>query len=91
MNAAIEHLLLGALAMASGIAALFFLRFWTVSRDRLFFFFSLGFLVLGLTWASLGAGHPAEETRHYYYVPRLVAFVLIIIGIADKNRRTKTK
>lgn len=87
MNATVEPFLLGALAMASLIAGLFFLRFWTVSRDRLFVFFSLGFFVLGLTWTLLGLFHPGEETRHYYYVLRLVAFALIIAGIVEKNRR----
>lgn len=87
MNVAIEQFLLGGLSMASAIVGLFFLRFWTVSRDRLFVFFSLGFLVLGLTWTLLGIFHPGEETRHYFYVLRLVAFALIIAGIVDKNRR----
>jgi len=91
MNLAVEHFLLGAVAMAAGIAGLFFLRFWTVSRDRLFLFFSLGFFVLASTWAMVGILHPAEETRHLYYVPRLVAFGLIIVGIVDKNRRARAK
>jgi hypothetical protein len=90
MNAAMETFLLGALAMASAVAGLFFLRFWTLSRDRLFVFFSLGFFGLGLTWATLGLFHPGEETRHYYYVLRLVAFALFIAGIVDKNRRRET-
>jgi hypothetical protein len=91
MNATLEPFLLGALSMASAIAGLFFLRFWTVSRDRLFVFFALGFFALGLTWTTLGIFHPGEETRHYYYVLRLVAFVLIIAGIVAKNRRAGTK
>jgi hypothetical protein len=37
MNAA----LLGAIAMASLVAALFFLRFWRDTKDRLFLFFSI--------------------------------------------------
>lgn len=91
MNLGLEMFLLGALSMASALAALFFLRFWTLSRDRLFLFFSLGFFTLGLTWTTLGIFHPGEETRHYYYVLRLVAFFLIIVGIADKNRRGGAK
>lgn len=87
MSTAMQQLLLGALAMGSGVAGLFFLRFWNVSRDRLFLFFALGFFVLGATWAAIGVVHPAEETRHYFYLPRLAAFVLIITGIVDKNRR----
>lgn len=87
MRLGIEMFLLGALSMGCAIAGLFFLRFWTVSRDRLFLFFSLGFITLGLTWTTLAIFHPGEETRHFYYVLRLVAFCLILVGIVDKNRQ----
>jgi hypothetical protein len=87
MSIAIEQLLLGAIATASGVAALFFLRFWKVTRDRLFLFFALAFFMLGVTWTATGVARPAAETKHYFYVPRLIAFALIIAGVADKNRR----
>ena len=77
----------GALAMASWVAGLFFLRFWRVSRDRLFLFFSAAFWVFGANWVALATLHPSEETQHYVYMVRLVAFLLILIGIFDKNRR----
>ena len=77
----------GALAMACWIAGLFFLKSWRVTRDRLFLFFCLAFWVFSLSWIGLGVIQPTTETRHYVYVFRLVAFVLIIVGIVDKNRR----
>ena len=40
----------GALVLACLACALFFLRFWTESRDRLFAFFALAFTVLGINW-----------------------------------------
>jgi peptidoglycan/LPS O-acetylase OafA/YrhL len=73
--------------MACAVAALLFLRFWKVSRERLFLFFSLAFAVLGLNWFCLALFTPGEETRYYFYLLRLCAFVLIIAGIVDKNRR----
>ncbi len=77
----------GALAMACWVAGLFFLRYWRMSHDRLFLFFTLGFWVFALNWIALAMVEPNLETRHYYYLLRLVAFVLIIIGVVDKNRR----
>ena len=76
----------GALAMSSGVAGLYFWRFWIESKDRLFVFFALAFWVLALNWVGL-ALIDEPETRHWVYAVRLVAFVLIIAGIIDKNRR----
>lgn len=77
----------GALALGSWTAAVFFSSFWKASRDRLFLLFSLAFLVLALHWVGLGIVDPPVETRHYLYLLRLAAFVLILIAIVDKNRR----
>ncbi len=76
--------------MASLVAALFFLRFWRATRERLFAFFSLSFLGLAATWLGLAIiDHPADEAQQEYaYVVRLVAFVILLIGIIDKNRRS---
>ena len=80
----------GLLSMASLVAALFFLRFWRETRERLFAFFALAFLGLGATWLGLAIiNHPADEAQQEYaYVVRLVAFVILLIGIIDKNRRS---
>ncbi len=77
----------GALTMASAMAGLLFLRFWRTSKDRLLLIFAAAFWVMSLTWLALSLAGPADETHHYYYVGRLVAFTLIIFGIAQKNRR----
>jgi hypothetical protein len=87
MLTSMNHILWGALAMGSWVAGLFFLRFWRVSRDRLFLFFCAAFWVLAANWFGLATIHPSQETRHYVYLLRLVAFVLILVGIIDKNRR----
>lgn len=80
----------GVLAMASLAAALFFLRFWRESRERLFVFFALAFAGLSANWLGLAIiNHPTDEAQQEYaYIVRLVAFVILIIGIIDKNRRS---
>ncbi len=84
-----RHFLWGALAMTSVIASIFFMRYFRLTRDRLFVFFSVAFLVIALNWIGLAIADPSIETRHQVYVLRLLAFVLILIGIIDKNRRGK--
>jgi len=76
-----------ATAMGGVTAGLFFLRFWRDSRDRLFLVFALAFFVLSLNWLALVAAPVATGTHHFAYVIRLVAFVLLLVGIVDKNRR----
>jgi hypothetical protein len=80
----------GALWMACCVAAVFFLRFWRLSRDRFFIFFALAFATFAAHWFGLGVANPGVETRHYFYVFRLVAFLLILVGIIDKNRTSST-
>jgi hypothetical protein len=76
----------GGLTMACMVAGLFFLRFWRSMGDRLLLFFAIAFWILALHWGVLGIVNPPSETRHYTYILRLVAFLVIVVGIVDKNR-----
>jgi hypothetical protein len=76
----------GALVMACLACALFFLRFWRASRDRLFAFFALAFAVMSVNWTALTLLQVEDERRHYVYLLRLVSFLLILYAIWDKNR-----
>jgi hypothetical protein len=78
--------LLGALSMACTAAGLFFVRFWLSTRDRLFLYFGLAFWVLAGHWTLIAVLGLSSENRPSLYLPRLLAFGLIIVGIADKNR-----
>ena len=78
---------MGAIAMASGVVSLFFLRFWRDTRDRLFAIFSAAFLLLGITRVGLVFANTQLEGNTQWYWVRLAAFLLILIAIADKNRR----
>jgi hypothetical protein len=76
----------GICAAGSWAIGLFFLRFWRDGRDRLFACFGVGFWLLAVNWTLLGLTSPTEETRPYIYALRLAAFLLIIVGVIDKNR-----
>ncbi len=86
-------ILLGAIAMASLVAGLFFLRFWRDTRDHLFLFFAVSFLLEGLNRAALGLSGDPNEGRPFFYFVRFLSFLLIIIGIIYKNigRRARGK
>jgi hypothetical protein len=82
-----QEFLLGTMAMACWVAMLFFLRFWRETGDRLFLMFSAAFLLLGLTRIGLALLHEPSEGETYLYWVRFAAFLLILVAIADKNRR----
>ena len=82
-----ENFIMGAIAMASGVVALFFLRFWFETHDRLFAMFALAFLLLGITRVGLAMSHEDMEPQTGWYWMRLSAFLLILLAIVDKNRR----
>lgn len=81
------HLILtGAIATAFAVAGMFFLRFWRETDDRLFVFFALAFFVLAVNRVGLAlATHQGLRGDSLYWV-RFLAFALILIAIADKNR-----
>ena len=79
-------LILGAVAMASLVAALFFLRFWRDTRDRFFLFFAVAFCVDALGRVALGLTAGSPEHEPFFYGIRLVTYGLIIAAIVDKNR-----
>jgi hypothetical protein len=81
-----DQFIMGASAMASAAAGLFFLRFWRETRDRLFLIFALAFWLLGLSRLGLSWTGEVNETHTFLYVVRLLAFVLILVAIIDKNR-----
>lgn len=90
MNA-LDHFVLGATAMASVVAGVFFLRFWRDTRDRLFAIFAVAFWLLGLTRLGLSLVGQVDETHTWLYIVRLLAFALILAAIVDKNRSNKAR
>ena len=77
----------GLLTAGFSIAALFFLRFWRRTGDRLFLTFAGAFLLLAINQAvPVLLGIPSEE-QGYVYLLRLAGFALIILAILSKNLR----
>lgn len=76
----------GVSAMACAVIASFFLIYWRRTRDRLFAIFALAFFVFGANRVVLAALDEDADGRIYVYVVRLVAFLLIIGAVLDKNR-----
>lgn len=79
-----NQLLAGAIAMGSFVIALFFLRFWRTTRDRFFLYFALSFLIEGVHRLYASGENMGEDTPHHYLV-RLVAYLLILWAIFEKN------
>ena len=76
----------GATAMASMAIAVFFLRFWRDTRDRLFLLFAIAFTLLAVNRLALATIDVTAENVPYLYSLRLVVFGLIAFAVLDKNR-----
>lgn len=82
MNSA--FLLVGSLA-AGAIAAIFW-GFHRRRHDRFFAIFAIAFAAMGVNRALLLVVADRGETETVVYLLRAVAFALIIVAIADRNR-----
>ena len=77
--------------MASIMAALFFLRFWRQTRDKLFLLFAIAFGVDAAMRLVLSFSHVTAEQEPFFYMARLATFGLIIVAIIQKNRPKKRR
>ncbi len=82
-----SDLLSGIVVALWSVAGLIFLRFWEQSRDRLFGFFGTAFFLLAVNYLVLALNPRDSEIRPYLFLIRRAAFVVIIIGVVDKNRK----
>ena len=85
MNDPTYQFMLGAVVACCAVAGLLLLRFYKRTGDRLLAIFAIAFWVLGANWLML-AFASRDESRTWLYVVRLLAFLLILYGIIDKNR-----
>jgi hypothetical protein len=76
----------GALTLGYLTAGLFFLKFWRDVEDRLFLLFSLAFCLLAVQRMLLALVADTPEAALPLYGLRLLAFLIIIAAIVDKNR-----
>lgn len=77
---------LGGTTIACLAIALFFLRFYRDTADRLFAAFAGAFLIFGINRLILTLTDEDADGRTYAYTLRFLAFMLVVWGIADKNR-----
>lgn len=81
----------GALLVGYWAIALFFLRFWVKTRDRLFIHFAMAFLLFGVERIVLLLPIQESEYKPYVYLTRLAAFLVIVFAIVQKNRANPPK
>ena len=80
--------LAGASTVAAAAIALFFLRFWRDTRDRLFLLFAIAFGIFAANRLALTVLDDEGEGATLVFAARAGAFALIIAAIVDKNRST---
>ena len=78
----------GASLAFSIVATVFFLRFWRDSGDRLFAKFAASIAILGIERIVLFVSSSENEGSMLIYLLRLVAFLLIVWAMIEKNRGT---
>jgi hypothetical protein len=79
-----KTMLAGAIMLNAWAISVFFIRFWRKTRDRLFAWFALAFILLGVERVLIIMS--SGEAYFHVYLVRLVAFLLIIFAVWDKNR-----
>ena len=77
--------------MACAVVALFFFHYWRTSRDRLFAWFAVAFTAMAFDWLGHAVLSQDDPVRSDVYAVRLFAFVIILIGIIDKNRQARRR
>lgn len=84
-----NQLLSGAMVLAYALVGVFFLRYWKTTRDQLFMMFAIAFWMLAAQRLALALTTEVVEDVLFLYIVRLLAFILILVAIINKNRQTK--
>jgi hypothetical protein len=84
----LHHLILGAVAMGALAIGLVFLRLWRQTHDRFFFWFALSFMVQAVNRVALSLTPEPNEASPWHYGIRFVAYLLILVAILGKNRKS---
>lgn len=80
-----ENFIYGLLTAGNLVAAAFFLRFYSRTKQRLLLLFALAFLLFAINQAVLGLDVAQLEEQAHAYLLRLAGFALIIAGIISTN------
>jgi hypothetical protein len=84
----LQPLIAGAIMLNAWAISLFFLCYWKKTRDQLFACFALAFFLLGVERVVIVTLPGPEDFRHYMI--RLLAFLVILFAIWQKNRTKPT-
>lgn len=82
-----SEFLQGATMMASVAVAVFFLRFWRQTSDRLFAVFAAAFALFAVNRLLLAVLDEDAEGRTWLYALRAATFLMIAAAVLDKNVR----
>jgi uncharacterized protein DUF5985 len=85
----LTHVLLGAVIMGDLVASLFFVRFWKITGDRFFLFFSASFIAIAVSRVVVDEGIPPFGYEPLGYMIRVLSYLFIVAGILYKNRGTR--
>jgi hypothetical protein len=85
VSADLVSYLAGAVTLGFLVAAMFFVRFWRRTHDRLFLAFAAAFALLALNQALASHFGAGDELTPFTYLLRVLGFVLILYAIVDKN------
>lgn len=77
--------LAGAVTLGFIVAAVFFLRFWRKTSERLFLSFAAAFALLAVNQVLAALLEYGDERTPYVYSLRVLGFLLILWAIIDKN------
>lgn len=87
-----NDIMVGAIAMASLVISMVFMRYWRNTGDRFFLWFALSFAIEGAHRIYSAMARTMAEDGALHYVIRVVAYGLILWAIYEKNwPRRKTK
>ena len=78
--------LFGFLSMGFVASGLFFLRFWALTRDRLFLLLAIAFAVFAVERAAALETFDISGGSLWPYVLRIIGFAIVIAALIDKNR-----
>ena len=82
----LEAFLLGIIFTMNIIAAVYFLKFWRKTHERLFLAFGAAFLIEGFNRLGFLFLEDPSEGSPTIYTIRLMAFLLVLAAILSKNR-----
>lgn len=75
----------GATMMAEAGISLFFFKYSKETDDRLFLYFALGFCIMAISQFVVCIGSDSGDFAPLGYGIRASAFVLLLLGIVEKN------